>query len=152
MAQSPAHLETGRVLWVAALTLLLAELAVQAIRMAAILALHPAARFMPLTPLPPLIDTFIGAVGAVVVFACFAEHENPVRKYRRVAAVVLALSFLPDVLLAVSHNMGGGWPEACALMLMHVAVWAICVTLLPGLAFSKRSQVAEKSSQPLSIL
>ncbi len=35
---------------------------------------------------------------------------------------------------------------------MGVAVWAICVMLLPALAFTKGPQVVEKSSQALSIL
>src|SRR5204862_1898516 len=50
--------------------------------------------------------------------------------WRRVAAAAMVLSFVPCVWLAVSHLMGGGWPEAWALMAMHMVVWAICVTLL----------------------
>ena len=51
--------------------------------------------------------------------------------------VVLILSFTPDVLLAWSHNMGASWSEDCALMTMHVVVWALCVALLPALAIAK---------------
>jgi hypothetical protein len=34
----------------------------------------------------------------------------------------------------MQHWFGGGWPEAVALMFMHIAVQGICVTILPGLA------------------
>ena len=50
------------------------------------------------------------------------------------------------------YLMGEGWPEACALMTMHVAVWAICVTLLPSLAITKRAPKAQAPERPLSIL
>jgi hypothetical protein len=80
------------------------------------------------------------------------SHPNPVRAWRRVSAVVLILSFAPCALLAISHIMGGGWPEACALMAMHVAVWTICVTLLPWLATTKNPRNTQPADRPLSIL
>jgi hypothetical protein len=43
---------------------------------------------------------------------------------------------IPDIALAVFHGFGGGWPEALALMVMHVGVWAICVMLLPALTMT----------------
>ena len=48
--------------------------------------------------------------------------------------------------------MSGGWPEACALMTMHVFVWAICATLLPSLATTKHPRKAQPPDRPLSIL
>jgi glycosidase len=48
---------------------------------------------------------------------------------------------VPDVLLAVTHGSGGGWPEGLALMSMHVAVWAICVTVLPAAVAAKRDRI-----------
>jgi hypothetical protein len=107
MTEPSAHLESGRVLWVAALTILVSELAVQAIRVAAVRMLYPAPAFAPLTPAPPVLDTFIGTVGAIFAFLGLAGYEHPVRKYQLVAAVVLLLSFIPDVGLAVWHSMGG---------------------------------------------
>jgi hypothetical protein len=79
------------------------------------------------------------------------DSPDSVRSYRRVAKAVLILSFAPDVLLARSHGMGGGWPEAVFLMIMHVVVWAICVTLLPSFSMSSDSETAEPD-RPLSIL
>jgi len=58
---------------------------------------------------------------------------EPTREYRSLAWKVLLVSFVPDIALAMGHWFGGGWPEAVALMAMHIAVWAICVTILPGL-------------------
>ena len=118
-----------RVAWLALLTIACSVIAVLAVREVAIRVVHPAPGFLPLTPVPPIIDTFLGCVGAILVFAMMVDSPDSVRRYRLVAAGVLVLSFIPDVLLATSHDMGGGWPEALFLMIMHVVVWAICVTL-----------------------
>lgn len=48
--------------------------------------------------------------------------------------------------------MGGGWPEAFALMTMHVAVWAICATFLPWLVLTKDPRKTQPPDGPLSIL
>jgi hypothetical protein len=79
------------------------------------------------------------------------DSPGSVRSYRRVAGAALVLSFIPDVLLATSHDMGGGWPEAFFLMIMHVVVWAICVTFLPSLSMTSDSESTEPD-RPLSIL
>jgi len=93
-----------------------------------------------------------GCMGAILVFAMIVFSPDSVRTYRRVAAGALFLSFVPDVLLATSHDMGGGWSEALFLMIMHVVVWAICVTVLPGLSMTSHSETAAKPDRPLSIL
>ncbi len=142
------YVDSRRVLWVAPLTIVTSVIAVLAVREAAIRMIHSVPGFMPLTIGPPIIDTILGCLGAILVFASMAS----VRAYRRVAAVVLVLSFLPDVLLATSHEMGGGWPEAVFLMIMHVVVWAICVTLLPGLSMARCPEAPNQPDRPLSIL
>jgi hypothetical protein len=91
-------------------------------------------------------------VMAIYVFVGMMSDANAVRTWRRVSAVVLILSFLPCVFLAISHIMGASWPEACALMTMHVVVWAICVTLLPSLAITKHPPKGQAPDRPLSIL
>lgn len=79
----------------------------------------------------------MAATCAVLVFLAKARYSlEPVREYRALAAKVLVVSFVPAIALAVLHGFGGGWPEALALMAMHVAVWAICVTLLPALTMT----------------
>jgi hypothetical protein len=144
----PLYVDSRRVLWVAPLTIVTSVIAVLAVREVAIRMIHPAPGFMPLTIGPPILDTILGCLGAILVFASLES----VRRYRRVAAVVLVLSFGPDVLLATSHGMGGGWPEAFFLMMMHVVVWAICVTLLPGLSMTRYAETPAKPDRPLSTL
>lgn len=108
--------------------------------------------FIPLTPEPEILDTTIGCIGAIVVFAMIVFSPDSVRTYRWVSTGVLFLSFIPDVALARSHEMGGGWPEAVVLMLMHVVVWTICVTLLPALSMTAHSELTSESTRRLSIL
>jgi hypothetical protein len=142
------YVDARRVLWVGPLTILTSVIAVLAVREVAVRLIHPPLGFEPLTIGPPIFDTTLGCVGAILVFA----NMDSVRAYRRVAAVVLALSFIPDVLLATSHDMGAGWPESFFLMIMHVVVWAICVTLLPGLSMTRHTETPGKPDRPLSIL
>jgi len=139
-----------RMLWLAPLTIAASVLAVLAVREVAIRVVHPAATFAPLTISPPILDTVLGCLGAIVVFAATVSSPDSVGRYRRIAAAVLVLSFIPDILLATSHDMGGGWPEALFLMIMHVVVWAICVTLLPALSMSSHAERA-KPDRSLSI-
>jgi hypothetical protein len=80
-----------------------------------------------------IFDTVVFTSAAVLVFARFCrDNPDPIRDYRRLAFGILLISFVPDILLALTHGFGGGWPEALSLMSMHVAVWAICVTILPA--------------------
>jgi hypothetical protein len=146
------EIESPRFLWVVALTITVSVIAVLAVRAVAVRILHPSPTFLPLASGPPTIDTILCVIVAVFVFLKISSYPNCVRLWRYVATAVLVLSFIPDVLLAISRNMGGGWPEACALMIMHIVVWAICVTLLPGLAFTTPSPTRERRDDRLSIL
>ena len=146
------EIESPRFFWVAALTAAVSVIAVLGVRAAAIRILHPSPAFQPLAFGPPVFDTMVCVIVAIFVFLETSSYPNCVRLWRYVASAVLVLSFIPDILLAISHSMGGGWPEACALMIMHVVVWAICVTLLPSLAFTTPSQNQHRKNDPLSIL
>lgn len=150
--EGAGEIESPRFLWVAALTIAVSVILVLAVREAAIRILHPSPAFAPLAFGPPIIDTILCVVVAIFVFLMISSYPNSVRLWRYVAAAALVLSFVPDILLAISHDMGGGWPEACALMCMHVVVWAVCVTLLPGLAFTTRSSTPPRRDDRLSIL
>ena len=152
--EEPAHyLESPRVLWgAAALTIAVAVVAVLAVREVAVRVLHPDPTFTPLSLGSPIVATVVCTAMAVYVFVGMVSYPNPIRTWRRVAAIALILSFVPNLLLAISHTMGGGWPEACALMTMHVVVWAICVTLLPSLAITKHPPKGQAQDRPLSIL
>ena len=152
--EQPAHyLQSPRVLWgAAALTIAAAVVAVLAARELAIRVLHPDPAFTPLALGSPIVGTIGCTTMAIYILVGMVSYPNPVRTWRRVATVVLILSFVPCVLLAISHIMGAGWPEACALVTMHVAVWAICVTLLPSLAITKHPRKTQPPDRPLSIL
>jgi hypothetical protein len=134
------------------LTIATAVVAVLAVREVAARVLHPDPGFTALSLGSPIVATIGCTAVAIYVFVGMVSYPNPVRTWRRVSAVVLILSFLPCVLLAISRIMGGGWPEACALMTMHVVVWAICATLLPSLAITKHPPIAQAPDRPLSIL
>jgi len=146
------EIESPRFLWVAALTIAVSVIAVLAVRAAAVRILRPSPTFIPLAFGPPIIDTIVCVIMAIFVFLKIASYPNCVRLWRYLATAVLVLSFLPDVLLAISGSMGGGWPEACALIIMHTVVWAICVTLLPGLTFTAPSSTTDRRDDRLSIL
>ena len=139
-------------MWVAALTIVVSVIAVLAVRAAAVRILHPSPRFAPLAFGPPIFDTIFCVIVAIFVFLKVSSYRNGVRLWRYVSTAVLALSFIPDVLLARSREMGGGWPEARALMMMHVVVWSICVTLLPGLAFTTPSPGKDRRDDRMTIL
>ena len=136
----PARLDFTRFPRAGLLTALASVAAVLLIRIVAVAILHPPASFQPLTLFIPIIDTAIGVWGAVFVFWKIGYYSgDPIRTYRKVAAGVLLISFAPDIAIATQHMLGAGWPEAFALMSMHVAVWAICVTILPRLVAAKSS-------------
>jgi hypothetical protein len=152
VVEKPAYyLQSSRVQW-GALTIAAAVVAVLAVREVAIRVLHPDPAFTPLSLGSPIVATVVCTAMAIYVFVGLVSYPNPVRTWRRVSAIVLILSFVPCVLLAISHIMGGGWPEACALMTMHVVVWAVCVTLLPLLAITKHPPKTPAPDRPLSIL
>ncbi len=152
MTDELTHVDSRRMIWVAPLTLIASILSVLAVRAVAVRVIHPKPSFIPLTPEPEILDTTIGCIGAIVVFAMIVFSPDSVRTYRWVSTGVLLLSFIPDVALARSHEMGGGWAEALFLMLMHVVVWAVCVTLLPTLSMTAHSETASEPSRRLSIL
>jgi hypothetical protein len=150
--ESEQEIQSPRFFWVAALTMMLSVLAVLCVRSVAIRILHPKPTFQPLAFGPPIFDTVICTIVAILAFITISAYPNCIRLWRYVAGAVLVLSFIPDMILAISHGMGGGWPEACALMIMHVVVWAVCITVLPSLAFTKLAPTEDRQNDPLSIL
>ena len=134
------------------MTIAAAVIAVLAVREVAVRILRPDPAFTPLSLGSPIVATIVCTVIAIYIFVGLVSYPNPVRTWRRASAVVVILSFAPCLLLAISHIMGGGWPEAFALMTMHVVVWAICATLLPSLATTKRPRKTQPPDRPLSIL
>jgi hypothetical protein len=141
-----------RLLWAGPLTVLTSVLAVLLIRAAAVAILKPAPAFLPLSLETPVSDTVMLGAAAVFVFLSMCRYSlEPIPEYRALAAKALAVSLFPDIALAIGHWFGGGWSEAFALMTMHVAVWAICVTILPGLVTTKGAKSPERLSPHKSV-
>ena len=83
------------------------------------------------TAVPPVVLlTTLGVVGATVVYGVLTRRSStPDRTFARLAAVVLVLSFVPDLALLELD------PEATVsgvvlLVVLHVVVAAVCVMVL----------------------
>ena len=127
------ELRVERLRWAGPLAVLASVAAVAVIRETAVVVVRPDARFMPLLRPFPIFDTAVLGTAAVLVFARFCrDNAHPIADYRSLAIRVLLISFVPDMLLAMTNAFGGGWAEALWLMVMHVAVWTICITVLPA--------------------
>lgn len=100
--------------------------------------------FLPLTGVPANVMTFkvagptgfftvLGVLGAIVVFTIVRRFSaRPDRLFVWIAALVLLVSFLPDIFV---HNLGPMFAQitvggAVLLMAMHVACAAITVSAL----------------------
>jgi hypothetical protein len=90
--------------------------------------------FTPLTAPPIIIWSFLGAFGAIGVYALIRKYsKSHKRMFNIVAAVVLVLSFIPDLaIVGVSEGPFAGATMAAAviLMIMHVISYAIVVPML----------------------
>jgi len=134
-----------RLLWLGTITVLASIAAVLVIRAVALATLTPDPTFGPLTFVAVVVDTAVFVTMAVLVFYRITAHgiiPGPLRMlagqsafvtdrcalYRVIAFRVLLVSFLPDMVIAMAH------PEqrlyALALAAMHIAAWAVCVSLL----------------------
>ena len=109
------------------------------VRVAAVALLQPDPKFTPLGWAFPILDTAILTTGAVLVFGAMASSAAaPIRTFRRTASVVLLLSLVPAVATTFSSAWGGSWVNAMALVIMHVAAWAVCVWMLTTLTIRRR--------------
>ncbi len=78
-----------RLLWAGPLIMLVSIAAVWLIRLAAVSILRPNEEFMPLTPGPPVFDTVVAVVAAIVVFArIWSDSLEPAREYRSLGRVL----------------------------------------------------------------
>ena len=124
-----------RLLWVGPLAVLASVIANVLVSITAVALLCISPEFDPLHVGPVIGFTVVGVLGAVLVFALVARFSRrPVRLFRRIALVVLLLSFMPDLsLLNASPYAGTTVQSVIALMLMHVVAWLISVSLLTTL-------------------
>jgi hypothetical protein len=123
-----------RLWWAGPLTVAASMIGVLIVRIIAVAILHPDPRPMALGWAAPIVFTVVLVTAAVLVFAGVARFsKNPIRTYGIVAFIALLLSFLPDVGFARASMPGANWPNAIALMVMHVVAWAITVQMLTRL-------------------
>ncbi len=131
---SSPKVQLRRLFWVGPLAILASILGVLVVRVIAVSILRPDPAPISLGWIVPTISTFVLVSGAVLVFALVARYAaNPSRTYQIIAFVFLLLSFLPDIGYPQSHMRGANWPNAIALMSMHVVAWGICVSILSKL-------------------
>jgi hypothetical protein len=139
------HPQIRRLLWVGPLTVAASVAAVLLVRVVAVTILDPPPAFTPLSLDSCLVLTAVFVTSAVLVFVLVARlASDPIRIYLTIAAVVLLFSFVPDVYLARSNEPGANWPDVLALMTLHVAAWAVCVTMLTKLSVAVDTRETRK--------
>ena len=86
------------------------------------------------TPGGTIIFTLVPAVVAVVVYALLLRFaSNPERTFAILAAVVLVLSWIPD-LTYIPTVPGSSTAQTVVLMIMHVVAAVVIVGMLTNLA------------------
>lgn len=86
--------------------------------------------FDPISWTPVVLLTVLGAIAATAVYGAITRlSANHDQLFTRLAAVVLVLSFVPDVLL-LQFDPAATIPGVLVLMIMHVTVAAIAVGTL----------------------
>jgi hypothetical protein len=136
---SRLEIDVSRLGWVGPLAIVCSIAAVLVVRTAAAWLLRPDPKFTPLGWAFPILDTAITTTGAVLVFGAMASSAaTPIKTFRRTATIVLILSLVPAGATAFSRAWGGSWVNAAALATMHVAAWAVCVSMLTILTLRRR--------------
>jgi hypothetical protein len=140
MTGNQGRVVSSRLYWAGPLTVLAAVVAVVIVQVIAVAALSPLTQFARmLASSEPAVVTAVLVTGAVFVFAFVAQNaDDPTRRFRRIALVVLLLSFLPNIFLAVSIP-AAGWRVSLVLAIMHIVAWAVTVTVLPRLVTTTQS-------------
>ncbi|WP_128225184.1 DUF6069 family protein [Halobacteriaceae archaeon SHR40] len=78
-----------------------------------------------------VVWTLLGMAGATVVYGVLTRRSaTPDRTFVRIAAVVLVLSFIPDIGLAL-FTESVTTSEAIGLMILHVPPAVVAVLVLP---------------------
>jgi len=100
--------------------------------------LRPNPGFLPLTLGPVAFFTVIFTLIGVGVYAAVGRFSRrPVSLYRRIALIALVVSCIPDLGLPFAPPEvfpGANWPNTIALLVLHVAAWAVFVPVLTRFA------------------
>ena len=138
-------IDLRRLYWVGPATVAAATVVVRVLQASAVGILNPPDRSLLRSEEPALFTAVLVAL-AVIVFAIVgSEASRPMRSYRHIAFVALVLSCLPDVALGFGLIRGEGWTLAVVFILMHIAAWAVTVSMLTRLT---RAQLANYSRAP----
>ena len=128
-----------RLYWVGPATVATAVIVVRLLQVIEVAVLRPPERSLLRSAEPAAFTAVLVAI-AVVVFAIVArEASQPLRTYNRVAFLALVLWCVPDVALGFGLIRGEGWPLAMGFILMHIAAWAVTVSMLTRLTTSRGS-------------
>lgn len=137
---SGEQVDLGKLVWAGPLAIVAAVAGNLVVRFIAAALLNPAPEFLPLGWAPPILFTFGGVLGAVIVFGLIGRfaRRQPIALFRRVALIALVVSLIPNVLLLFNPQSapfpGATAANFLALSLMHVVAWAISVTVLTRFA------------------
>ncbi len=116
--------------------------AVLIIRAIAVNVVSVSSLFKPLATGSAVSLTILGVLAAGG--ACAALNRfvaDPIRSFRRIAPIALALSFVPDlgIWIAGAYHGTAEAKTVLPLLVMHVAVASLCFTLLPRLGAAHSS-------------
>jgi hypothetical protein len=128
-----------RLLWVGPVTIVTAVVAVRIVQQVGVAVLSPLPQFSQsvLASREPVGVTAVLVSAAVMTFAVLARvSDSPVTTFRRLALVVLLLSFVPNVAVALLVPQAG-WPGMLALMGLHVVAWGVTIVMLTRLSVDR---------------
>jgi hypothetical protein len=130
-----------------AVTLVGSVAAVLIIRAIAVNVVSVSPLFEPLKTGSVLALTILGVLAAGAACAGLNRFvAGPIRSFRRIAPIALALSFIPDFaiwILGAYHDTAQA-KTVIPLLVMHVAVASICYTLLPRLGAARKPTAAPR--------
>ena len=128
-----------RLLWVGPVTIVTAAVAVWIVQQVGVAVLSPLPQFSQsvLVSREPVGVTAVLVSAAVMTFAVLSRvSDSPVTTFRRLALIVLMLSFVPNVAVALLVPQAG-WPGMVALMGLHVVAWGVTIVMLTQLSVDR---------------
>jgi hypothetical protein len=128
-----------RLYWVGPATIAVAVGAVVAVQQVSVWLLRDLPQFSGnvLRSNEPMYATILFVGAAVLIFPIVVDAaKNPLRTFRRLAFGVLLVSCIPNLIAAFARDAGIEW-GMLALMMMHVAAWAVTVAMLTRLTVAE---------------
>lgn len=131
-----------RLRWVGLLAMTTSAVVNLSIRAIALALFHLSPRFAPMGIGPVLFWSVLLAFGATVVFGVISRFaRRPVRLFLIVAVCIFLLSFVPDLLLAISNRFAGTNANTVGtLWSMHIVEAIITIGMLLTLGIEQESE------------